>query len=67
MPAPRSRIAFKANEPGNVARDLARKRRYAHSEKVEKIPIGYYRWVQMACEVMMSRPCRPGRLVDRVG
>lgn len=41
---------FKANEPGNVL--LVELRGNGATPQVEKVLVGYYRWVQVACEVM---------------
>jgi len=41
---------FKTNEPGNVL--LVTLRKSGASPQVEKIPVGYYRWAQVALEVM---------------
>jgi len=44
---------FKTNEPGNVL--LVTLRESGAPPQVEKIPVGYYRWVQVICDLMDDR------------
>jgi len=41
---------FKTNDPGNFL--LVTLKGHGVAPQVEKIPVGHYRWAQMACEVM---------------